>query len=93
MARWCPGDRLLVYYDRDDNLWHERHVFSERLPGGTHIVCIPTWDIYEEDLEDNLGIETLGERGGAPRGLRGKTFRFEPRELAARRVALLVVLG
>ena len=82
MAQWLPGDRLLVYYDRDDDLWHERLVLSERLPAGTHVVCTPTWDIYEEDLGDNLGTETLGERGGVPRGPRGRLFRFEPRERA-----------
>ena len=84
MAQWRPGDRLLVYYDRDDDLWHERLVLSARLPAGTYVVCTPTWDIYEEDLTDNLATEDLGACGGAPKGLRGRFFRFDARELAQR---------
>ena len=80
---------MLVYYDKDDNIWHEKLCLAHRCDS-TWTVCTPTFDTYEEDLADNLGMRHLGPRGGLPRNFQGRVFRFDIEALAARQADLLV---
>ena len=76
-----PGDRPLVYYDPEDDHWHER-LLPSPCSRASWVVATPTYDIYEEDLTENLDVRKVGPRGGG--GVRGNLFRFVPAELAAR---------
>ena len=85
-----PGDRVLVYYDKNDDLWHERYL-AEPVGGTSWVVTTPDDDLYEEDLVDNLGVQKLGARGGVPRGVgvTGGLYRFDEAKLKRKLPKLL----
>ena len=67
MLAWAPAvrSRVWLYYDREDNHWHERLCLA---PGndGAWIVATPDFDIYEEFLEDAIAWEMGKPHGGRP---------------------------
>lgn len=76
------GQRIPVYYDPVDNFWHERLLLAKKSSDGRRwVVATPDLDIYEEDVGDSLGMVRVGPRGGAPRGLPGELYRFDPDDL------------
>ena len=82
------GRRVLAYYDEDDDLWHERLLLAEiRHP--TWVVLTPHFDIYSEDLTDNMGLQVLGPKGSLPRNFRAKVLRFDESKLAVQKDALM----
>ena len=61
------GDRVWLYYSREDGFWHERVLLCKSDGGGkTWAVCTPHLDIYEEDLGEAEQMLRGGIRGGIP---------------------------
>ncbi|CAK0809116.1 unnamed protein product [Prorocentrum cordatum] len=82
------GQRLLISYDVDPDLFHERLVLQRppNRPGCTYLVATPDGDLYEEDLLDSGGeVFVLGPRGGLLGGMPAAAtlYRFDAGYLAA----------
>ncbi|CAK0796418.1 unnamed protein product, partial [Prorocentrum cordatum] len=70
------GCRVLAYYDRDDNYWHERYIIG-KVTDTRFIVVTPHFDIYEEDFSESLALCLIGPRGGLPTKLNGHILRLD----------------
>ncbi|CAK0841047.1 unnamed protein product [Prorocentrum cordatum] len=70
------GCRVLAYYDRDDNYWHERYIIG-KVTDTRFIVVTPHFDIYEEDFSESLALCLIGPRGGLPTKLNGHVLRLD----------------
>ena len=82
------GQRLLISYDVDPDLYHERLVLQRlpNRPGCTYLVASPDGDLYEEDLLDSGGhVYLLGPRGGLLGGMPAAAtlYRFDAVYLTA----------
>ena len=75
-----PGARPFVFYDREENLWHERLLCAPvPRPGEwSWVVPTPTPDQHEEDFGEALELVECGPKNGMPMELYGRqAFRFD----------------
>ncbi|CAK0865954.1 unnamed protein product, partial [Prorocentrum cordatum] len=70
------GTRVLAFYDREDNYWHER-VLVGRITPTRWVVVTPHFDIYGDDFSEALRLCLVGPLGGLPTKLPGQVLRMD----------------